>query len=508
MPAEEGELRSASSGGAGPRLISIGSSDSREYSLDKQSVAIGSHSSNDIVVADASVSRRHATVTRKLGIFELADLGSTNGTFINGGRVRRPVALRRGDEIRFGSARFAFIAAIDPHAVPARAARAPSRLRRRIVILTLLFALGFVGVRYRDMLAPFAASVAARISTSQSKSLSPTAEPNPANTQAASANSKSAAKNTQSSSAPLPTAIPPANAPGWLKRLNYYRSLAKLNPVVEDPALSNGDRAHAAYIVKNFGDRIAHGGLGAEMHTEDPGREGFTPAGLEAAKSSDVDVWFMEGPAGEGAGTADPDEWTKERAPGSPQWSIDGWMSIPFHRMPMLNPTLSSAGFGFYCESGACASALNLMSGAKRSPPSAAGVASPIEFPPDGSTIGMRSFGNEWPDPLTNCAGYAPPTGLAITLQLGTWLDTKLSDYSVVRENADGANDTSIESCGYGSSDYSNPDANLQELGRGILKTSGAVVVVPRAPLDKGAKYAVSVTVNGTVYAWRFSIAK
>jgi hypothetical protein len=287
--------------------------------------------------------------------------------------------------------------------------------------------------------------------------------------------------------------------------LNYYRSLAKLNPVVEDPALSNGDRAHAAYIVKNFGDRIAHGGLGAEMHTEDPGREGFTPAGLEAAKSSDVDVWFMEGPAGEGAGTADPDEWTKERAPGSPQWSIDGWMSIPFHRMPMLNPTLSSAGFGFYCESGACASALNLMSGAKRSP-SAAGVASPIEFPPDGSTIGMRSFGNEWPDPLTNCAGYAPPTGLAITLQLGTWLDTKLSDYSVVRENADGANDTSIESCGYGSSDYSNPDANLQELGRGILKTSGAVVVVPRAPLDKGAKYAVSVTVNGTVYAWRFSI--
>jgi len=39
----------------------------------------------------------------------------------------------------------------------------------------------------------------------------------------------------------------------------------------------------------------------------------------------------------------------------------DGWMALPFHRMPILNPRLTSAGFGLYCESQACAAGLNLL---------------------------------------------------------------------------------------------------------------------------------------------------
>ena len=69
--------------------------------------------------------------------------------------------------------------------------------------------------------------------------------------------------------------------------------MVKLPPIVEDAALSKGDRAHAIYVVKNYHDEIAHRGLGAEMHTEDPGSPNFTPEGLEAAKSSDMDVWSM-----------------------------------------------------------------------------------------------------------------------------------------------------------------------------------------------------------------------
>ncbi|HYL57787.1 MAG TPA: FHA domain-containing protein, partial [Candidatus Acidoferrales bacterium] len=230
MPAQPGAASSPSSETARPRLVSIGTSEPHEYSLDKQSIAIGSHSSNDIVIADASVSRRHATIARKLGIFELADLDSTNGTFINGGRVRKPVALKRGDEIKFGAVRFAFVAAIDPASAPARAARAPSRLRRVIALLTLTFVLGFLGVRYRDLLSQIAASQIARTT-------SKTPEP-------AGVTTHSVSVNTKSSSA-SPPAVPPANAPPWLKRLNYYRALAKLGPVVEDAALSDGDRAHA-----------------------------------------------------------------------------------------------------------------------------------------------------------------------------------------------------------------------------------------------------------------------
>jgi uncharacterized protein YkwD len=484
-------------GSARSRLVSIGSSDSREYPLDKQTVAIGSHPSNDVVLDDTTVSRRHATITRMPGRFELADLGSTNGTLVNGGRVRKPIALKRGDEIKFGSARFAFIAAGDPIPAPTRAARAPSRLGRRLAIAAVMFIAGFAGVRYRSEIGPAASAIAAWISPRRTSSA-----PSAANTQSVSPGAQAKATST-----PALPAIPAAAQPEWLRRVNYYRAMVKLAPIVEDPALSKGDRAHTIYIVKNYRDQIAHRGLGAEMHTEDPGSPNFTPEGLEAAKASDMDVWFMpERPADaiDRPGLSDPDEWSAERTPGSPAWSIDGWMAIPFHRMPILNPRLTSAGFGIYCESGVCAAGLNLLNGAQRKLPAGAVESGPIEFPPDGATVAIRSFGDEWPDPRTNCPGYEPPSGLAITLQLGAWMDTHLGEYSVTRENADGSR-TAVEACGFDSTSYSNPDGYSQELGQNILKSYGTVVVIPRAPLDKGAKYAVSMSANGKQYDWTFS---
>ena len=115
------------------------------------------------------------------------------------------------------------------------------------------------------------------------------------------------------------TATAASAEPEWLARVNYYRAMAKLPPIVEDPALSKGDRAHTMYIVKNYHDAIAGGGgLGAEMHTEDPGKPNFTPEGLEAAKSSDMDVWSMRGAS---AGDANR-ETDGARRPGR---STDGW---------------------------------------------------------------------------------------------------------------------------------------------------------------------------------------
>ena len=114
-PSDQNATRDISSDSetAKPRLISIGSSDSREYQLSKRTVTIGSHRSNDVVIDDNTVSRRHATITHKTGGFELADLGSTNGTLVNGKRVRAPIPLGRGDEIKFGSARYTFATAGD-----------------------------------------------------------------------------------------------------------------------------------------------------------------------------------------------------------------------------------------------------------------------------------------------------------------------------------------------------------------------------------------------------------
>ena len=94
---------------------------------------------------------------------------------------------------------------------------------------------------------------------------------------------------------------------------------------------------------------------------------------------------------------------------------------------------------------------------------------------------------------------------MAITLQLGDWIDTHLSQYSLARVNADGSR-SAVEACGIDSTSYSNPDAYSQDLGRNVLKSYGTVVVIPREPLDKGAKYAVSMTANGKQYGWTFAI--
>lgn len=93
---------------AGNRLVSIGSSPPREYSLDKATIAIGSHPSNDIVLDDTTVSRRHAAITRNTDKCELADLGSTNGTFVNNQRIAQPTRLGDGDLLRFGNTQMKF----------------------------------------------------------------------------------------------------------------------------------------------------------------------------------------------------------------------------------------------------------------------------------------------------------------------------------------------------------------------------------------------------------------
>ena len=58
----------------------------------------------DILLADEQVSRKHAQLTVKDdGRVELADLGSANGTEVNGKRINGPVTLKHGDTITLGS---------------------------------------------------------------------------------------------------------------------------------------------------------------------------------------------------------------------------------------------------------------------------------------------------------------------------------------------------------------------------------------------------------------------
>ncbi|MEX0875725.1 MAG: DUF3662 and FHA domain-containing protein [Actinomycetota bacterium] len=65
-------------------------------------IRIGRQSDNDLVVADPGVSRHHAEVINESGTCTLRDLGSTNGTYVNGSVVHQH-ALRNGDRIGIGS---------------------------------------------------------------------------------------------------------------------------------------------------------------------------------------------------------------------------------------------------------------------------------------------------------------------------------------------------------------------------------------------------------------------
>lgn len=69
--------------------------------LASQEVMIGREEGVDLVLNEEGVSRHHAKVITYNNTVELRDLGSTNGTYINGARVDRAL-LQKGDKILIG----------------------------------------------------------------------------------------------------------------------------------------------------------------------------------------------------------------------------------------------------------------------------------------------------------------------------------------------------------------------------------------------------------------------
>jgi len=67
---------------------------------------IGREPACDMTLADDTVSRWHASLERSAGGWLLADLGSTNGTRLNGWRVNQPTWVRPGDMVSFGGVTF------------------------------------------------------------------------------------------------------------------------------------------------------------------------------------------------------------------------------------------------------------------------------------------------------------------------------------------------------------------------------------------------------------------
>jgi predicted component of type VI protein secretion system len=83
-------------------VVRRGPQPNQTYDLNKDIITVGRDITNDITINDPEVSRHHMRFTRGAGGFTLEDLGSTNGTFVNGQRLTGAKPLSNGDMIGLG----------------------------------------------------------------------------------------------------------------------------------------------------------------------------------------------------------------------------------------------------------------------------------------------------------------------------------------------------------------------------------------------------------------------
>jgi hypothetical protein len=109
--------------------------------LEGDRLTLGKDGSNDVAIdSDPTISRLHAVLERFASGWCLRDLGSRNGTFVNGERVFGERVLRPGDEIRLGATRLVYRADAQAKDATATAAAQPAPVltpRERDVLLAL-----------------------------------------------------------------------------------------------------------------------------------------------------------------------------------------------------------------------------------------------------------------------------------------------------------------------------------------------------------------------------------
>src|SRR5438128_3934444 len=106
-PVAPAPRRAAADGVGGPRLILKGAGDPAEFPLGDENV-LGRSTQATVRLADREVSRKHSQIDREGQDYVLRDLGSSNGTFLNGKRIFGPTRLKDGDEVLIGTSTMEF----------------------------------------------------------------------------------------------------------------------------------------------------------------------------------------------------------------------------------------------------------------------------------------------------------------------------------------------------------------------------------------------------------------
>ena len=83
-------------------IVKAGDEISKSFDLITDKCVIGRNPNSDIVIEDIEVSKNHLTITRKGNTYLVEDQNSTNGTFLNGKKLKKPTTIKNGDLIRLG----------------------------------------------------------------------------------------------------------------------------------------------------------------------------------------------------------------------------------------------------------------------------------------------------------------------------------------------------------------------------------------------------------------------
>lgn len=109
-------------------VMRVGPSPGKVFQLSAKEIILGRDIDNEIVINDGEISRRHTRLLIQEGGYVVEDLGSTNGTFVNGQKITGAHVLEAGQTIRLGeNVTLSYeVAGFDPDATLASGQRAPA----------------------------------------------------------------------------------------------------------------------------------------------------------------------------------------------------------------------------------------------------------------------------------------------------------------------------------------------------------------------------------------------
>jgi hypothetical protein len=257
----------------------------------------------------------------------------------------------------------------------------------------------------------------------------------------------------------------------WLDVINLYRTASWLNGVSNEPTWTDGIAKHLVYMASTPASFFT--GTYANVHYENPLSPYYTPEGDAAGQSSDL-----------GGGTSD-------------RIAMEGWVQAPLHMIGMLRPGLTRSAFAR--NPSTTRAGLDVIRGLVYSPPSPY----PVVFPGDGMTTSVNRFYGEFPNPLESC-GYSAPAGLPLIalLPFAPPAGTK----AVMQTPSGSFLSSSADICTITSTTYTTTDLVYGPVGRSILESDRAVLIIPRQPLAMGT-YKPTITLPGYgTLTWSFDV--